>query len=221
MYFLVDFENVRSNGLRGAAYLEESDCLTIFFSNAARSCETRYLEEIEKSGCQFDTCKLINPGKNGLDFYIASRIGEFYGSGRRDRAVIISKDQGFKAVRDYWEMRLPPDKSILIAPSIEQSLIASNDNTERVKILKRNLAGVEIDVFQAKYEERMKLRKTLQNVFRGSELADKMPEIQTMVETGKAPKIIYLDALRRFGKKQGLEIYQRLKPVLHSEILQE
>lgn len=221
MYFLVDFENVRSNGLRGAAYLEESDGLTIFFSNAARSCETRYLEEIEKSGCQFDTCKLINPGKNGLDFYIASRIGEFYGSGRRDRAVIISKDQGFKAVRDYWEMRLPPDKSILISPSIEQSLIASNDNTERVKILKRNLAGVEIDVFQAKYEERMKLRKTLQNVFRGSELADKMPEIQAMVETGKAPKIIYLDALRRFGKKQGLEIYQRLKPVLHSEILQE
>ena len=47
MYFLVDFENVRSGGLRGVDYLEESDYLTIFFSNAAHSCENRYLEDKE------------------------------------------------------------------------------------------------------------------------------------------------------------------------------
>ena len=44
MYFLIDFENVKSDGLRGVDYLEESDYLTIFFSNAARSCENRYLD---------------------------------------------------------------------------------------------------------------------------------------------------------------------------------
>ena len=58
MYFLVDFENVRSGGLRGVDYLEETDYLTIFLSNAAHSCENRYLEDIERSGCHFDTCKL-------------------------------------------------------------------------------------------------------------------------------------------------------------------
>ena len=93
MYFLVDFENVRSGGLRGVDYLEESDYLTIFFSNAAHSCENRYLEDIERSGCHFDTCKLKNTGKNGLDFYIASRVGEFYGTGHKERLAIISKDQ--------------------------------------------------------------------------------------------------------------------------------
>lgn len=30
MYFLVDFENVRSNGLRGADYLNKNDYLTLF-----------------------------------------------------------------------------------------------------------------------------------------------------------------------------------------------
>ena len=73
MYFLVDFENVRSNGLRGAEYLNENDYLTLFFSRVAHSCENRYLEEIEQSGCTFDTCKLVKTGKNGLDFYIATR----------------------------------------------------------------------------------------------------------------------------------------------------
>lgn len=40
MYFLVDFENVRSSGLRGVDYLDSSDYLTIFFSNAAQ-CQKR------------------------------------------------------------------------------------------------------------------------------------------------------------------------------------
>lgn len=40
MYFLVDFENVRNGGLRGVYYLEESDYLTIFFSNDATDVKT-------------------------------------------------------------------------------------------------------------------------------------------------------------------------------------
>lgn len=92
MYFLVDFENVRSSGFRGVDYLERSDYLTIFFSNAAHSCENRYLEDIERSGCHFDICKLKSTGKNGLDFYIASRVGEFYGADHTERVAIISKD---------------------------------------------------------------------------------------------------------------------------------
>lgn len=40
MYFLVDFENVRNGGLRGVYYLEESDYLTIFYSNDATDVKT-------------------------------------------------------------------------------------------------------------------------------------------------------------------------------------
>ena len=218
MYFLVDFENVRSGGLRGVDYLEESDYLTIFFSNAAHSCENRYLEDIERSGCHFDTCKLKNTGKNGLDFYIASRVGEFYGTGHKERVAIISKDQGYKAVRDYWDVRLPSNHKIIISPSVERSLIASNDNSNRVKRLKEKLTGVDIDVFQARYEERMRLQEILKQIFGGTDYASKMPEIQNMMETAKTPKVVYLDSLHRFGKRQGLEIYRRVKAVLHQNV---
>lgn len=220
MYFLVDFENVRSDGLRGVDYLEASDYFTIFFSNAAHSCENRYLEKIERSGCHFDTCKLKNTGKNGLDFYIATRVGEFYGAGHKERVAIVSKDQGYKAIRDYWDERLPANNRIIIAPSVERSLIASNGNSDRVKRLKNQLSGIDIDVFQARYEERMKLQKILRQIFGETDYASKMPEIQDMIEKAKEPKIIYLDSLHRFGKKQGLEIYRRIKPVLHQDAAQ-
>ena len=220
MYGLVDFENVSSGGLRGVEDLEETDSLTIFFSNAAHSCENRYLEDIERSGCHFDTCKLKNTGKNGLDFYIASRVGEFYGTGHKERVAIISKDQGYKAVRDYWDVRLPSNNKIIISPSVERSLIASNDNSNRVKRLKEKLAGVDIDVFQARYEERMRLQEILRQIFGGTDYVSKMPEIKNMMETAKTPKVIYLNSLHRFGKKQGLEIYRRIKPVLHQNVAQ-
>lgn len=32
MYFLIDFENVGNEGLRGAQYLLKEDAMTIFFS---------------------------------------------------------------------------------------------------------------------------------------------------------------------------------------------
>lgn len=221
MYFLVDFENVRSGGLRGVDYLEANDYLTIFFSNAAHSCENRYLEDIERSGCHFDTCKLKNVGKNGLDFYIATRVGEFYGTGHKDRVAIISKDQGYKAVRDYWDVRLPANHQIILSSSVEKSLIASNENSDRVKRLKKQLAGVDIALFQAKYEERMKLQEILRQIFDGTDYDGKMWEIQDMMETGKTPKVIYPNFLHRFGRKQGLEIYSRIKPILYQKAGQE
>lgn len=215
MYFLIDFENVQSSGLCGVEYLEKNDSLTLFFSKEARFCENRYLEAIEKSGCNFDVCKLRNKGKNGLDFYIATRVGEFYGSGREERVAIISKDQGFRAVRDYWDLRLPPGKRIVLSPSIEKSLISSNENSERVKRLRKQLETVDIDVFRAGYEERRKLQKILESIFAETDFKDKTPEIREMLERGKTPKIIYLDSLHRFGRKQGLEIYNRIRSVIY------
>lgn len=74
MYFLVDFENVHSEGLRGVEFLKRSDSLTLFFSNAAHVCESRYLKAIVNSGCSFDTCKLARNGKNGRQTSDLSRF---------------------------------------------------------------------------------------------------------------------------------------------------
>ena len=46
-------------------------------------------------------------------------------------------------------------------------------------------------------------------------LVDFESEIQDLVENGENKKIIYLSSLHRFGRKQGLEIYDRSKPMLY------
>ena len=79
---------------------------------------------------------------------------------------------------------------------------------------------MDLDVFQARYEERIRLQEILRQIFDGTDYASKMAEIQNMMETSKTPKIIYLNSLHRFGKKEGLEIYRRIKPVLHQNVSQ-
>lgn len=96
-------------------------------------------------------------------------------------------------------------------------MIASNDNSERVKRLKSKLNGVDIAVFQAKYEERKRLQEVLRQIFGTTVFADRLGEIQELLETGESKKVIYLSSLHRFGRKQGLEIYDRLKKVLYQK----
>ena len=58
----------------------------------------------------------------------------------------------------------------------------------------------------------------LQQLFGTTVFADKLNEIQELLETGNSKKVIYLSSLHRFGKKQGLEIYDRLKTILYQNV---
>lgn len=98
MLFLIDYENVGNSGMKGCGYLNSSDHVIIFFSEAKKKMERRSLETIINSGCVFEICKLCKNGKNALDFYIASRLGEMFGGGFEGTAVIVSHDNGFQAV---------------------------------------------------------------------------------------------------------------------------
>lgn len=55
---------------------------------------------------------------------------------RTTQVAIISKDQGYRAVRDYWNARVPSLKRVILAPSIEKSFISSNINSNRVKAIR-------------------------------------------------------------------------------------
>ena len=147
-----------------------------------------------------------------------SRKGEFYGTGHKEQIAIVSKDTGFNAVCDYWSIRLPENEKVIVAPSIERAMIASDERSNRVKTLKSETAGADIGVYEARYRERRKLRELLKEIFGESEYANQIPEIQEMLKTEKTLKATYLGSLHRFGRKQGTVIYSRIKPLLEHEI---
>ena len=212
MCFLVTLENVHNAGMSGVSYLNEEDTLILFFAETSKNLEHRHLECINQSGCTLETYKLKSIGKNALDFYLTARVGELLQSAPNDDIAIISRDKGFKAVREYVQKRGKPCGQLICAETIEKAIIATNNAEKRTKEAKSQLHAENIEFFAAKYIERQRIAKKLQQQFTGTEFEPMLPDILSIV-SGKDPsaKAIYLDSLRRFGRKKGVDIYRQLK----------
>lgn len=212
MLFLVDYENVGKAGMKGCDYLEPQDYVIIFYSEARKHMEQRILEQITDSGCVFEICKLHKAGKNALDFYIVSRLGELIGGGYHGTGVIVSNDAGFAAARDYWEKRALNKRKILLSPCVEDGIIKGGGNSERIKILQRLRDNLPIGEYYSAYSERMRIRETLRKLFEGTEYENQTGKIQGLLEGGeRTARVVYLRSLHLFGRKSGLEIYHKIK----------
>lgn len=211
MYFLIDYENVKNLGMRGTEYLLPTDHVIVFYSKNAPNMEQRYLEDIKNAGCGFEICKLKSKRKNGLDFYIATRLGELFGSGCCDTAVLVSKDEGFQAIREYWTECSAVRHRVTISESIERGIVSANEVGERAERIRMRMKTTDIGTFFALYEENLKLRRLLEEIFATTEFACQIDQIEEILKNGKTAKVIYLDSLRSFGRKNGLKIYQTLK----------
>jgi len=211
MYFLIDFENVKNSGMRGTEYLLPTDCVFVFYSAAAPTMEHRHLMNIQNSRCGFETYKLLTKRKNGLDFYIATKVGELFGAGCCKNAVLISHDNGFQAIRDFWQECSGTKNRVAISDSIEQGIITAGEASERAELIRSYRKTVDIGNFYAAYQENQKLQRLLQEAFSGTSFADRLNEIESIMKTGTSPKVIYLDSLRHFGRKGGQEVYRILK----------
>ncbi len=211
MYFLIDFENVRNMGMRGTEHLLPADHVILFYSGAAPSMEQRYLNDIQNSGCGFEVCKLLQKRKNGLDFYIATKLGHLFGAELCQRAVIVSNDTGFQAVRDFWQERSGTNHRVALSETIEHGIIAVGETGERANLIRSHRKVTDIGQFYAAYQEDLKLQKALRATFEGTAYADRLQEIQDILKSGMSPRVIYLDSMRHFGIKNGQEVYRLLK----------
>lgn len=212
MLFLVDYENVGNGGMKGCDYLNARDHMIIFYSEAKKSMERRMLENITASGCAFEICKLCKTGKNALDFYIASRLGELIGGGYEGISVIVSNDGGFGAVRDYWEKRAVHKRRVLLSSCVEDGIVSGNENNERTITLRQLREKYTIGGYHSAYMERMRIKGVLRRLFEGTMYENRIEEIQNMIDgKEKSPKVIYLASLHLFGRKGGLEVYNKMK----------
>lgn len=214
IHFMIDFENTRSRGLQGADYLMPEDAVTIFYSQACMKIERRWFCQIQETGCGFYICKLQKEGKNALDFYIASRIGELYGSGYTGKTAIVSNDTGFRAVRDYWKNCAAVSRDIILRPDIEQCIAASGENSYRQRQICKGKQEISLEDEYRQYIEHQKLRRKLEDSLGNTEYADLIEQVMSMVESPKSRKILYLDSVKRFGREKGLKIYHQVRQIL-------
>ncbi len=101
--YLIDFENVASEGLSGITYLSEEDQVIIFYSNNSNRLTMKMHILIGKSVCKLDYFEVTVGGKNALDHQIATWLGYLIGTGAAERNYyIVSKDMGYKHVANFW-----------------------------------------------------------------------------------------------------------------------
>lgn len=195
----------------GTEHLLPDDYVIVFYSENSPVMEQRHLWNIQNSGCGFETYKLVTKRRNGLDFYIATKVGELFGAGRCKNAVLISHDNGFQAIRDFWQERSGTKNRVTISDCIEQGIISAGENSERAALIRSHRKTVDIGSFYAAYQENIKLQTVLHDTFSGTAFEPRLKEIEEILRTGASPKVIYLDSLRRFGRKGGQEVYRLLK----------
>lgn len=100
--FLIDFENVHNDGLAGIDMLTENDEIVIFYSINADSISFELLHKFMFSKAKLNYYKVRRGGKNALDFQLSSYLGYRVKTDPEAEFYIISKDNGFDFVIDFW-----------------------------------------------------------------------------------------------------------------------
>lgn len=209
MLFLIDYENVKQAGIEGYQYLNETDHVILFYSNNAKNMKNRILTGIRNSGCKFEIIKLLKTGKNSLDFYIASECARLLGKGNKDTVVIITKDKGFNAIKDFWAAR---NIKIHIHPSIETGIKTAGPKDERGERCIFESKAYSIESFYKTYYSTDPLMNSLTALLEGTEHQGDIKDIyNTLRENPQTPKAIYTDILHKFGRTKGLALYRQLK----------
>lgn len=214
MYFLIDNENVKNTGYRGVNFLLPEDTIEIFYSDSCKNITQGLFQYMEQSGCEIRICKLQQSRKNALDFYIVSRLGELIGNGYQGNAAIISGDQGFKSVQEYWKKCATIRKQIVLAPTIADAIVYANESNNRTKMLREQLKNVSLENEFARYDEKNKMHKLLRERFENTQFIERLDEIQEVLEEKSSKKIVYLDSLKRFGKKDGIYVFNQIKELV-------
>lgn len=103
-YYLIDYENVGSDGLSGCDKLSKSDHIIIFFTKNAKKID---MCEIANHGdAELDMIE-VPAGKQSTDIHIGSYLGYLAGTnkGKDCSIVIISKDTDFDNVIKFWKTK--------------------------------------------------------------------------------------------------------------------
>lgn len=103
-YYLIDYENTNSGGLKGCAKLKKSDRVFIFYSENASKIN---LDFFAANGKPKISAIKVPVKKQSLDMHLASYIGYLIGrhKGEQCKFVIISMDNDYDNIISFWRKK--------------------------------------------------------------------------------------------------------------------
>jgi hypothetical protein len=101
--FLIDFENVKSSGLKGIERLTDTDDVYIFYSDYANSITFDVHHKMNQSKAKIELFKSNILGKNSLDFQLISYLGYLIAQMKYQNYCVVTNDRGFEAAIKFWK----------------------------------------------------------------------------------------------------------------------
>lgn len=145
-YFFVDYENVNVDGMNGLDKLTENCTVIIFYTDAAQTLTFGLHRRINLSKADIKFKKVKCGTKNALDFQLCSQLGFTISENKyafpNDVCYyfIVSKDNGFVVLEDYFNCQKAPVKVIndltsAIFKKLMESEKIDNENVTNTEIL--------------------------------------------------------------------------------------
>lgn len=146
-YFLVDFENVKTDGIKDLTGVNAGDAIIIFYSEQCKNITLDVIESISKLNLHLNCYKIKTGTKNALDFQLSSYLGYLIGQGEEDEKYhIVSNDKGFDCLCDFWkEQNIYVDRVLLSEPIKELVVpkVSCKTQEKKSKVKTSDLATIE------------------------------------------------------------------------------
>lgn len=101
-YYLVDYENVKKDGLNGINELSAEDTVCIFYSENADTITFDMHRKINESQADIVFQEVEVGTKNALDFQLATYLGYMIAKDKEQEYFLVTKDNGFNILCSYW-----------------------------------------------------------------------------------------------------------------------
>ncbi|MBQ6111951.1 MAG: diguanylate cyclase [Synergistaceae bacterium] len=133
-YYLVDYENVKSEGLNGIHKLDGNNTVCIFYSRNADRISSELNLHLKESNAEIIYRHVEVGMRNALDFQLSSYLGEVIteNAGKNCKYYIVSKDNGFSSLIPFWR-----DKNIdiKIVADVSGTEVRSNREETADKVI--------------------------------------------------------------------------------------
>lgn len=221
-YYLIDYENVGSEGLSGCDKLKKTDHIIIFFTKNAKKID---MSDIADHGDAELSMIEVPAGKQSTDIHIGSYLGYLSGitEGKDTKIVIISRDTDFDNVIKFWKNKTGIQASRMQqikGTAAKEKSASKKSETKKAKSKesesKKKETNAKKKAAKVSGEQKVKLNQEIMQILSKAGFEAEIPTSVASVVTKNAgekdgKQQIYRAIISKYGQNKGLNIYNHIK----------
>ncbi len=208
-YYLIDYENVHSDGLSGCEKLKSTDHIIIFFTRNAKNID---MSIIANHGQATIDMIEIPVGKQSVDMHIGSYIGFLVGkNGSNINLCVVSKDKGYDGVLDFWSKKVRISTKRITQIKEQENAVAESNNQAKEPEIKVQVANN-----PTKSNDKTTVNAEIQNIllaggFQKDVVIFVAGTVVKNINVKNKKQQIYRAIISKYGQNKGLKVYNQIK----------